>query len=236
MVFERALDDRDRFGGPFARHHQRAAEPNQVHLGLAESERPSFTSATAVPPAPCPSPLRSGFPQRSNRLAGSAIALISSALPEGSRKNIVACSPGWPRKRIAGLDDEVGAGRLQPLGQRLPRRHVRAPRRNAAPARRGRRPDCDARRGSMPGRDGRRSGGRRNRSRSIRRRCALRGSRAGRRRRRGRRRDRGPGKARWKGGRVMRAPLSSRRRADAMRRNVTIAASFWIASSLRSSQ
>jgi flavin reductase (DIM6/NTAB) family NADH-FMN oxidoreductase RutF len=31
-----------------------------------------------------------------------AIALISSALPEGSRKNIVACSPGCPRKRTVG--------------------------------------------------------------------------------------------------------------------------------------
>ena len=31
-----------------------------------------------------------------------AIALISSALPEGSRKNIVACSPGSPRNRTVG--------------------------------------------------------------------------------------------------------------------------------------
>ena len=31
-----------------------------------------------------------------------AIALISSALPEGSRKNIVACSPGSPLKRTVG--------------------------------------------------------------------------------------------------------------------------------------
>src|SRR5690554_1458994 len=27
-------------------------------------------------------------------------ALNSSALPEGSRKNMVACSPGWPLKRM----------------------------------------------------------------------------------------------------------------------------------------
>jgi len=32
----------------------------------------------------------------------SANALISSAFPDGSRKNIVACSPGSPRKRTCG--------------------------------------------------------------------------------------------------------------------------------------
>ena len=32
----------------------------------------------------------------------SAKALISSALPDGSRKNIVACSPGSPLKRMYG--------------------------------------------------------------------------------------------------------------------------------------
>ncbi len=31
-----------------------------------------------------------------NRLSGLVIALNSSALPEGSRKNMVHCSPGWP--------------------------------------------------------------------------------------------------------------------------------------------
>lgn len=31
--------------------------------------------------------------------ASSPKALNSSALPEGSRKNMVACSPGWPLKR-----------------------------------------------------------------------------------------------------------------------------------------
>jgi hypothetical protein len=37
-----------------------------------------------------------------NSLAGSAIALNSSALPAGSNRNIVACSPGWPAKRTVG--------------------------------------------------------------------------------------------------------------------------------------
>ena len=37
-----------------------------------------------------------------NSLAGSAIALNSSALPAGSSRNIVACSPGWPSKRTVG--------------------------------------------------------------------------------------------------------------------------------------
>lgn len=34
-----------------------------------------------------------------NKAFRSAKALSSMALPEGSRKNIVACSPGWPLKR-----------------------------------------------------------------------------------------------------------------------------------------
>ena len=38
-------------------------------------------------------------PQVANRLSMSANALNSSALPNGSRKNIVACSPGSPSKR-----------------------------------------------------------------------------------------------------------------------------------------
>src|SRR3569623_1881655 len=37
-----------------------------------------------------------------NNCASSANALNSSALPLGSRKNIVACSPGWPTKRMCG--------------------------------------------------------------------------------------------------------------------------------------
>ena len=37
-----------------------------------------------------------------NRFSGFAIALNSSALPAGSRKNIVACSPGWPSNRTVG--------------------------------------------------------------------------------------------------------------------------------------
>ena len=38
-------------------------------------------------------------PYRANSCAGSANALISTALPLGSRKNIVACSPTCPLKR-----------------------------------------------------------------------------------------------------------------------------------------
>src|SRR4029453_6122417 len=37
-----------------------------------------------------------------NTCARSPNALNSSALPEGSRKNIVACSPTWPLKRTCG--------------------------------------------------------------------------------------------------------------------------------------
>lgn len=38
--------------------------------------------------------------QRANSCERSRKALNSSALPEGSRKNIVACSPTWPAKRM----------------------------------------------------------------------------------------------------------------------------------------
>ncbi len=40
--------------------------------------------------------------QRAKIIESSANALNSSALPHGSRKNIVACSPGSPLKRMCG--------------------------------------------------------------------------------------------------------------------------------------
>lgn len=45
-----------------------------------------------------PSPCRGG-PYRANSCPMSAKALISTALPLGSRKNMVACSPTSPLKR-----------------------------------------------------------------------------------------------------------------------------------------
>ena len=48
-------------------------------------------------------------------------ALNSSALPLGSWKNIVACSPTWPAKRMPGSMPNATAGRAQPLGERVPR-------------------------------------------------------------------------------------------------------------------
>src|SRR5579859_1138241 len=41
-------------------------------------------------------------PHFANSMAGFSKALNSIALPQGSRKNIVACSPGCPLKRICG--------------------------------------------------------------------------------------------------------------------------------------
>ena len=54
------------------------------------------------PDKPVPIYIAAGGPQVANSWPMSAKALNSSALPAGSRKNIVACSPTWPLKRICG--------------------------------------------------------------------------------------------------------------------------------------
>ena len=52
-----------------------------------------------------------------NSLAGSAIALNSSALPAGSSRNIVACSPGSPAKRTVGAITNSMPARFEPRRQ-----------------------------------------------------------------------------------------------------------------------
>ena len=100
------------------------------------------------------------------------------------------------------LDPERDARRRDAVGQRLPvghRQHDAEMRhRHVVAVDRVRRPRPASRRD----RDARRSDARTGRNRSTCRCCALRGSRACRRRRRARRRDRGPGKARWNGRRA----------------------------------
>ena len=58
-----------------------------------------------------------------NSIASSAKPFISSALPLGSRKNMVACSPGWPSNADGRFDHELRARRRQPVGERLPVLH-----------------------------------------------------------------------------------------------------------------
>ena len=165
-----------------------------------------------------------------NSFAGSAIALNSSALPAGSSRNMVACSPGSPSKRTVGSITNSTPARCEPFGQRLPvvhrqhqpevrHRHVLAVDRVACA--RARRP---------PARDGRRSGGRAGRSRSNGRRFGLPGSRAARRRSGAPRQGRRPGR------RDGRAAGSCPTIVIAQREPKQSSASFWIASSRRSSQ
>jgi hypothetical protein len=55
------------------------------------------------------------FPYLVNNLPISAKAFISTALPLGSLKNIVACSPGSPWKRIQGAMTKSMAGAVSLL-------------------------------------------------------------------------------------------------------------------------
>jgi len=61
---------------------------------------------------------------RAGYLANSEIkrgeALISTALPDGSKKNMVPCSPASAFEADVGFDLELGAGCLQLLGQIRP--------------------------------------------------------------------------------------------------------------------
>ena len=139
-----------------------------------------------------------------NSFAGSAIALNSSALPAGSSKNIVACSPGSPAKRtVGGMTNSMPAP-LQPLRKRLPivhRQHEPEMRHRhiLAVDRIGRtRPHRVRAQGE------RRSDDRRDRSRPSGRHCGLPGSRAARRRSSRAAARSSTGKARWNGGRLMR--------------------------------
>ncbi len=85
------------------------------------NSRSGYLSRQVAASATCRRRARSGH--RRNSIPMSANALISSALPEGSRKNIVACSPGSPLEPDVRLDDELDALRLQARGQRFPFGH-----------------------------------------------------------------------------------------------------------------
>ena len=111
--------------------------------------------------------------------------LNSSALPLGSCRNIVACSPAWPRKRTLRLDDELSRPRRAAAWRAPPSPASRAPCRSAARARRGRPPGSSARaQAPRPPPGGRPAGGRRNRNPPSPRRSVPPRSRAVRRKRR----------------------------------------------------
>ena len=152
-----------------------------------------------------------------NRFAGSAIALNSSALPAGSSRNIVACSPGSPAKRTVGamtnsvpaLVSRAASAFHSSIVQHQPEmrhRHI------FAVDRIGSRAGAAAR-----ARDGRRSDGRRGRNRPNGRRCAPRGSRAVRRRSAAPRRDRRPGTRGEESGRPAPTRIATRAKQSEMR-------------------
>lgn len=141
-----------------------------------------------------PSPASATYYCFANSDDRSRNALNSRALPEGSRKNIVACSPGSPWKRTWGSMTKRACRRRAGARRGDASRPSTARRRNAAPEPHRRRPRCAISRADDRARDARRSGARRDRSRSTRSNCALRGSRAARRRTPGRRRDRARGR------------------------------------------
>ena len=150
---------------------------------------------------------RTGLPRRQQRWRSrpgqwaktwrsSANALNSSALPDGSRRNIVDCSPTSPANRVWGsMTNSTPAAtrrsaRPAPVGRveqdaEVGHRHVVAV--DLVAQRRS-----SAGRGEARGRDARRTGGRRGRSPPTTAPTVLRRSRGGRRRTRGRRRGRGP--------------------------------------------
>src|SRR5690606_11364770 len=72
------------------------------HEGVARRGDPALHLRGFVSSCDKAAPPRRRSQSFANSWPGSTKAFISIALPEGARKNIVACSPGWPWKRTWG--------------------------------------------------------------------------------------------------------------------------------------
>ena len=94
--------------------------PSGWRLEASNSDSRRITASASTHPTPRPD--RAVSPV-ANKLAGSAMALNSSALPAGSSRNIVACSPGSPAKRTVGGMTKAMPAAFEPLGQRGPLGH-----------------------------------------------------------------------------------------------------------------
>ena len=136
------------------------------------------------------------------QVGGSAIALNSSALPAGSSRNIVACSPGWPSKRTVGaITNSTPAASSRSASAFHSSIASTSPKCGTGTSS----PSTglvDALRARVQARGARRSDGRSRSKSTHRRRCALPGSRAARRRSARAAARSSTGKARWKGGKA----------------------------------